>query len=67
MHSIEQLRIALRDRRLDLVARATGLHPNTISAIRDGETTNPSMRTMEVLSAYIDSTSPSAVADKGGE
>jgi DNA-binding XRE family transcriptional regulator len=53
MMSLEQIRVQLMDRRLSVVAAAIGVHRNTLISIRDGRNTNPSLRTMEALSAYF--------------
>jgi len=53
MMTLDEVRRALADRRLDRVAEATGLHPNTIWAIRVGRNRNPSYATMEALSDYL--------------
>ena len=36
-----------------LVSAATGIHRNTLAAIRDGENDNPSLATMTKLSEYF--------------
>ena len=47
------IRAALADRRLSIIAEKTGLHVNTIAAIRDGKNTNPTLATLETLASYL--------------
>jgi hypothetical protein len=54
MLTLEQIREALKDRRPQMVAKITGLHPNTIRDIRDGRNTNPCYRVVYRLSEYLD-------------
>lgn len=49
----EWIKAALSDRRPSIVAEKTGLHVNTITAIRDGKNTNPTLATLETLAAYL--------------
>jgi transcriptional regulator with XRE-family HTH domain len=49
----EELRDALADRYISVVADATGLHRNTLERIRRGETFSPSRRTTQILTAYF--------------
>jgi DNA-binding Xre family transcriptional regulator len=51
--TIDQLRAKLQDRRLEIVANATGLHYNTLLCIRDSKQTNVKYETLEKLSAYF--------------
>ncbi len=51
--TIDQLREALQDRRLGVIAERTGVSENTIRTIRDGKNTNPSRLTMRVLTDYF--------------
>ena len=53
MLTLDQIRSALRDRRIDIIADATGLHRNTISKVRDNPNSNPSLRVMKALSDYL--------------
>jgi transcriptional regulator with XRE-family HTH domain len=53
MMTIEAIRLALQDRRLTAIAQATGLHYNTVSAIKRGTQLNPSYDTLSRLSAYL--------------
>lgn len=52
--TIEQVKQKLVDRRLEVVAIATGLHYNTLLYIRDGKQTNVKYETLVKLSAYFD-------------
>jgi DNA-binding Xre family transcriptional regulator len=54
MMTVEQVAKALKDRRMDMVSDATGLHENTIRAIRDGHTKDPSFGTMQRLCDYLE-------------
>jgi hypothetical protein len=54
MLTLEQIREALKDRRIGKVALATELRPATIIDIREGRTTNPSYETVVKLSAYLE-------------
>jgi hypothetical protein len=51
---LEQIRQGLQDRRLTVVAQATGLHYNTVRAISTGENTNPTHETMQRLADYLE-------------
>lgn len=53
MMTLDQIREALKDRRPLMVAQATGLHPNTVMRIRDGQNTNPSYEVVAALSKYL--------------
>lgn len=53
MLNLDQMRDALEDRNVEKVAENTGIHRNTISAIRAGTNTNPTYSTMKVLSDYL--------------
>lgn len=53
MLTIDQIKRMLADRRLDVVSEATGLHRNTLAAIRDGRHENPKYETMRKLSEYL--------------
>ena len=54
MLTVEDVSQALKDRRMDIVSKATGLHVNTVIAIRDGNVKNPSYATMQRLSEYLE-------------
>lgn len=53
MLTLDEIKKRLADRRIDIVAERTGIHRNTLSAIRDGRTTNPSYETICRLSEYF--------------
>lgn len=53
--TIEEIRVALQDRRIPVIAERTGIHHNTIAAIRDGDTKDPSFRVVSTLSDYLTS------------
>lgn len=60
MLTVQQIQKALRDRSPSLVAKETGLHPNTVRYIRDGLSKEPGHATIKALSDYIESTLPGA-------
>lgn len=47
----DQVRHALSDRNLSVVAERTGLHASTLYRLMDGD--RPSLQTLETLSAYL--------------
>lgn len=51
--SLEELRAALADRRVNVVADATGLSRKTVARIRDGKVLNPSYEAVQKLITYI--------------
>lgn len=51
--NLEQIRTALDDRNLEKVSENTGIHRNTLAAIRAGTNTNPTYATLKVLSDYL--------------
>lgn len=51
--TIEQVKQKLQDRRLEVVALATGLHYNTLRYIRDTHKKNVKYETLEKLSIYF--------------
>ena len=53
MMTVDEIAEALKDRRIPVVARAIGVHHNTVSAIRDGKVKNPSHRVVSALSDYL--------------
>ncbi len=55
MLTLDQIRKALRDRRLAKVAESTGLHYNTILEIRDNPNANPTYKVLLALSTYFES------------
>lgn len=54
MLTLEQIREALKDRRIGKVAVATELRPATIIDIQKGRTQNPSYETIKRLSDYLE-------------
>jgi len=54
MHTLLYIRRALKDRRLQVVADATGLHYNTLRTIRDNPKHMPNYDTIVRLSAYFE-------------
>lgn len=53
MMTLQDIRNALQDRRLLMVAEATGLHYNTIKQVRDNEHSNPTHKVLIALSDYL--------------
>jgi transcriptional regulator with XRE-family HTH domain len=53
LFTLEQIRTALDDRNVEKVAERTGIHRNTISAIRAGTNQNPTYSTIKALSDYL--------------
>ena len=51
--TLDQIIAALKDRRLDIVSKATGLHRETLRRIRDGLAVAPTHDTVEKLRAYF--------------
>jgi len=51
--TLEKVREALKDRRIDVVAKATGLSKDAISDIRNGNSTNPRYQTVQRLADYL--------------
>ena len=54
MMTLEQIRYALSDRRLMIVAEATGLHYNTVKDIAKRHTVNPSYAAVKAISDYLE-------------
>ena len=54
MKTLEQIAEALQDRRADKVAKATGLHYNTIRDIRDNPHANPTWKVLKALNDYLE-------------
>lgn len=52
--TLEKVREALQDRRIDAVAKATGLSKDAISDIRNGNSTNPRYQTVQRLVDYLE-------------
>ncbi len=53
MLDLKEIRKLLADRRVDLVAEATGLGYNTVREIRCGAQKNPNYDTVKALSDYL--------------
>lgn len=53
MLTLEQIRTLLKDRRVSIIAKETGIHFNTIRDIRDNEHANPTYRVITKLSEYL--------------
>jgi hypothetical protein len=53
MMSIEQIKTALADRRLLVVAKNTGISYGTLLTIRDSPEANPSLKIMLSLEKYL--------------
>jgi len=54
MLTLDELQALLKDRRISMISEATGIHRNTITAIRDsGERANPSYAVLKALSDYF--------------
>lgn len=53
MLNLDQIRTALDDRNIEKVSAKTGIHRNTIAAIRTGANANPTYATMKLLSDYL--------------
>jgi precorrin-4 methylase len=51
--TLEEIRAALRDRKISVVARATAIHPNTIRSILKDIEANPTHRVIKALSDYL--------------
>lgn len=54
MLTLAQIRTALADRRLNVVAKATGIHVTTIARIRDGVSLDPKSSVVAALSNYLE-------------
>ena len=53
---VTELREALQDRKLNVLAEATGVHVNTLSELKNGRATNPKLSTLKALSDYFNGT-----------
>lgn len=53
MLTLDKIRQALKDRRPGMVAKATGLHLNTVRDVRDSKSANPSYKVLKALSDYL--------------
>jgi len=54
MLTLDKIRLGLLDRQPGMVAEATGLHLNTVRAVRDNPNANPSYSTLIALSDYLE-------------
>lgn len=54
MLTLEQIKDLLQDRRPAVVAKATGVHVNTVLSIRDSDDPNPTYKVYAALSNYFD-------------
>lgn len=54
MRTPEQIRAYLQDANLAKVAKETGLHYNSMLAIKNDVNGNPTWRTIKIISEYID-------------
>lgn len=52
--TLQEVKNALADRRIDIVSKATGLHYNTVRDIRDNPNANPTYRVLVALSEYLE-------------
>jgi len=55
MMKLEEIRELLKDRRVSMIAEATGIHFNTIREIRDNKNANPTYKVMTKLTDYLES------------
>ena len=53
MAELQWIRGVLADRRLSIIAKATGISEPTIRKIRDDANANPTVQTLEKLAAYF--------------
>ncbi len=51
--TLPEIRKALKDRRLSVLAEATGVHENTLRSIRDGRNQNPSWQVYNAIVEYL--------------
>lgn len=51
---LEDIRGLLKDRRVSIVAKATGIHFNTIREVRDNQDANPTYKVMMKLTDYLE-------------
>lgn len=54
MMTLDQIRLALADRKLTVVAEKTGLHYNTLYSLMRGENPDPRLSTIKTLSDYLE-------------
>jgi transcriptional regulator with XRE-family HTH domain len=53
MLTLEEIVDGLHDRKLGVVADKTGMHRNTLTAIRSGRNANPTYAVLKALSDYL--------------
>jgi len=53
MLTIEQIRAGLKDRKLRVVSKETGIHYNTIYMVASGKHDNPGYQVIKKLSDYL--------------
>lgn len=53
MMTLEDISTLLQDRRVSIIAKATGIHFNTIRDIRDNKNANPTYRVITKLTEYL--------------
>jgi hypothetical protein len=53
MLTLEDIRTRLKDRRLPVVAQATGIHANTLREVRDNPLANPTYKVFKLLNDYL--------------
>ena len=51
--SLAEIIEALKDRNLSVVAKRTGIHHNSLVAIKNGQVKSPNPRTLAALEAYL--------------
>lgn len=54
MLSLCKIKEKLKDRRVEIVAKETGLHYNTVRIVRDDPNANPTYRVIKALSDYLE-------------
>jgi DNA-binding Xre family transcriptional regulator len=52
--TIEHIKRFLADKRLSVISEKTGLSIGTLRALRDGQNDNPTIKTLEKLTAYME-------------
>lgn len=55
MLSLDEIRKKIQDHNLSAVARATGMHRQHLWRLVSGDLNNPTMRTLERLTEYLES------------
>jgi DNA-binding Xre family transcriptional regulator len=51
--TLEEIIEALRDRNLVIVSERTGIHHNSLVALKKGRVKNPHQKTLDALAAYL--------------